>query len=148
MTTDHDKLRELAEAHVGVSDVELAPDVILSLLDALKAATERAERAERELAEMTERASAAEASWDGLRDAVLAEASGLEPLINPHIVPYVLRQQRDEARAERDARPEITAEDAASALAASGQFADPDNVMDEWGPLMRALRAHAAKVTR
>lgn len=46
MTLDLDKLLAEAEANIGVKDIQLAPDVVLSLFERLASAEARAERAE------------------------------------------------------------------------------------------------------
>lgn len=54
-------------------------------------------------------------------------------------------RERDEARAERDARPEITPEDAAAWIASMPNFYMP---IPEQRRVHDALRAHAGKVAR
>lgn len=54
-------------------------------------------------------------------------------------------RERDEARAERDARPDISAEDAAHAIKFFRGWDAPGSVTDR---VFAALRAHAAKAVK
>lgn len=56
-----------------------------------------------------------------------------------------LERERDEAIAERDARPDISAEDAAHAVQFFRGWDAPGSVTDK---VFAALRAHAAKVVK
>ncbi len=157
-------LRMLADAE----DLANAANAIQTT-DALKAAESEIDALRRQLAsrteaiqtslattrELRERAERAERERDEARAdfRLVAEALGAmhEPCTGPSWpgtreevmdVATRLRAERDEARAERDARPDVSAEDAAG-------WWDEDVYRAEGDAIRRvnaALRAHAAKV--
>ena len=121
------------------TEIRLLRAKIAELETALKTAEQQRDEARANYAFMVERA--ADQKLDGYRELGARAAAAEERAERAE-------RERDEARAERDARPDISAEDAAAWVRCIDVSDEPGGAADvvKYRAVNDAIRAHAAKV--
>lgn len=138
------KRAEKAERFVATADsewkarAEKAEREFADRLDHLTAAVKRGDVLQARVTELEKRLAASRAIVDDLKSTIRREEVRGDTAI----------RERDEARAQRDARPDISAEDAAAWVRCIDVSDEPGGAADvvKYRAVNDAIRAHAAKV--